>query len=315
MGLAASWRPQTRRTNEKHYGRWLAYLEDAGLLKPSETPAQRITQKAVARFYERLEATTASVSRASAIIGLKEMARVMAPDGDWRWLADTCNAVSSRARPIHKTHLNLMGSEEIFDGALKELDRLIAAKLESHQNQSWFRDALMMALLSARPLRIKNLMALTLNETVWRSTGGWHIEFRGDDVKNGRPISVKLPEALVRYMDLYVTGIRPRFVRGQDDNGLWVGLRGRRIVERSGYSQLVALSNRLFGKRINPHLYRACAATSLVLDSPGSALLSAALIGDSWGITKKHYLAAKRLEATRKVGAVIVLMSARDQPR
>ena len=89
----------TRKMIQTAYRRWLGFLAEHypdDLLKP---PADRITPDRVRAFIEHLSAEVRPTSVANAIDNLCYAARLIAPKGDWRWLAcDQGPPCCSRAR-------------------------------------------------------------------------------------------------------------------------------------------------------------------------------------------------------------------------
>jgi len=70
------------------------------------------------------------------------------------------------------------------------------------------------------------------------------------------------------------------------------------------YGRIMLVTGRLLGVRINPHSFRACAATTLANRSTDEALLAAPLLGHRYfATTERHYIRAQQLDASRKVHA------------
>ena len=66
------------------------------------------------------------------------------------------------------------------------------------------------------------------------------------------------------------------------------------------------MTERLLGVKINPHSFRACAATSLADRSSTDARLAAPLLGHRYfSTTERHYIRAQQIEASRKVHATL----------
>src|SRR5882757_6585863 len=73
QGLACDWRPQTRITNEKHYGGWIGFLRQVLILDGDASPESRITRTIVKEYLAFLQANMAPYSAMSAIVGLTQM--------------------------------------------------------------------------------------------------------------------------------------------------------------------------------------------------------------------------------------------------
>jgi len=67
-----------------------------------------------------------------------------------------------------------------------------------------FRDGLIIALLAARPLRLRNLTGLELERTMARRGDVWWINIPADETKTRAPIEVPWPEALTAALTTYL---------------------------------------------------------------------------------------------------------------
>lgn len=179
QGEAAHWRPATRRTNVQHYSRWLGYLEAIGALDPAAMPSDRITRERIRSYVAHLKERIAPRTVVSALVGLK----VMAPDESWRWLEDICNALNRTARPVTDKRSRMRDTGEIVRTAVAEMDRLLDGPLVTRLDRVAFRDSLMLALLAARPLRLKNFAALARGRHLVPVAQGWEIDIPGEETK------------------------------------------------------------------------------------------------------------------------------------
>ena len=71
----------------------------------------------------------------------------------------------------------------------------------------------MIALLAARPLRLANLVQLTLGRELVRRGEGWWIEIPGADTKTGAPLELPWPEELVPALEIYLATWRPQLAQ------------------------------------------------------------------------------------------------------
>ena len=179
-GAATHWRPATRRTNGQHYGRWLGYLVAIRALDPTAMPADRVTRERIRGYITHLEDRIAPRTVVSALVGLKELIKAMAPDGSWRWLAEICNAHNRMARPITDKRSRMRDTGEIVQTAVAEMDRLLMGPLVTRLDRVALRDSLMLALLAARPLRLKNFAALACGRHLIPVAEGWEIYIPGE---------------------------------------------------------------------------------------------------------------------------------------
>lgn len=308
QGPATHWRPATRRTNMQHYGRWLGYLASIGALDPTAMPSDRVTPDRIRGFVAHIKERIAPRTVVSTLVGLKVMIKAMAPEGSWRWLEDICNALNRTARPITDKRSRMRDTGEIVGTAVANMDRLLDGPLITRLDRVAFRDSLMLALLAARPLRLKNITALARGRNLFPVNKGWEIDIPGEETKTGQPSHFTVPELLVPYLEIYLERVRPTFLKGdtQEPNALWLGFQGQPLTDHSLYCRIIMITDRLLGHSINPHLLRDCAATTLSTKSPDDALTATALLGHrNFKTTERYYIRANQLEASRQVGMLI----------
>lgn len=100
--------------------------------------------------------------------------------------------------------------------------------------------------------------------------------------------------------------MRPSFRPAEGCDRLWLGFEGSPLTPHSIYGRIVLVTERLLGVAINPHSFRACAATSLADRSPADARRAAPLLGHRYfATTERHYIRAQQIEASRKVHATL----------
>ena len=165
-------RRATRRTNVQHYGRWLGYLLWTGELdrgrRSGRSGHPRDGSAPTTATSRRLVAPR---TRLSMLVGLKVMMQAMAPDRNWRWLQDACNRVQITAKPQHgQAARGCARRPRSLRPRSRNWSACPLARLSLKQALA-YRDALMLALLAARPLRVKNFTALELGRHLIRHGG------------------------------------------------------------------------------------------------------------------------------------------------
>jgi site-specific recombinase XerD len=229
----------------------------------------------------------------------------MAPERSWRWLQDACNRIQINAKPSRDKRKRMRPTAEIFAAALTELEQLPRTSLSLKQALT-YRDALMLALLAVRPLRVKNFAALELGRHLLSTEGGWLITIPADETKTRQPVSFELPEPLEPWFERYLSEVRPLFPHVAESSRLWLGKDGVMHDARSVYQRITKLTRRLLGTPINPHLLRDCAASSLAAVSADMARAAAPLLGHRhFSTTERYYIQADNLAASRRLGAVL----------
>lgn len=68
------------------------------------------------------------------------------------------------------------------------------------------------------------------------------------------------------------------------------------------FARISIVTERAFGKPINPHLFRDCAVTFVALDDPKHIGIAAPILGHTDPrTTERHYIQAQRIAAGRKL--------------
>lgn len=304
-GPAAHWAARTKQTNIQHYGRWLGWQVWSGQLITNTVPADRVTPKVVRAYHRHLTGLVAPRTVLSLLVGLKVTIAAMAPDRSWHWLQDLCNRVQRRAKPKTDKRSRIRPTGEIYVAALRELEVASSGTLSLHQAVH-YRDALILALMAAWPLRVRNATAIELGRHLIRINDRWLLTIPGEETKNHQPLEYFLPDDLCPWLEYYLATVRPVFPGAAQSNTLWLNQYGPVTSPRFLYLRVVKLTKRLFGVAINPHLLRDCAASSLALVSADMARAAAPLLGHRhFTTTERYYIQANDLEASRRLNEII----------
>ncbi len=306
LGPAAHWASATKRTNCQHYGRWLGYLMHYDLRALEQPPTERLTTTAIRAYVAYLRSELAPRTVVSSLVGLKVMMKAMAPQSDWRWLADACNALNRSSKPQNLKTPRMRPTGEIYATAIAELDRLLATPLTRRIDRVAYRDTLMLAMMAARPLRLKNFSNIRIGEHLLHEAGAWILLIPGEEVKNGQALEYALPNSLKQYLQVYLDRVRESFSNVYTGQTLWLEFLGAPLQYHSVYCRFILVTKRLLGVGINPHLLRDCAATSLSTVSPAAARSAAALLGHRYfSTTERYYVRANQLEANRTLNTIL----------
>ena len=113
-------------------------------------------------------------------------------------------------------------------------------------------------------------------------------------------------------MDFYVERVRPILARGRETARLWLNQYGDPMKDHGLYMQIVKVTERDFGHRINPHRFRDCVATTIAIEDPEQAQIIAPILGHrSLRTAERHYNQARQLEAARDYQAEILSLRRR----
>jgi integrase len=305
-GERARYAAASNRKTEKGYGRWLAWLQCRDLLDDRTPPAERITPERVCAYIADLSVFDASATILSRLQELHDAAAALDGSRDWHWIRQIAKRIrtrhqragSKRQRMVHVCDLLGLG-ETLMAGASKQS----TTRLRAMQ----FRDGLIIALLAARPLRLRNLAGLELERTLVPMGEGWWITVPPSETKTRTPIEAPWPAGLALDLDHYLREHRPvlcslrnRWTRPVA-NALWVSTHGSPMTRIAIYDVFTRRTAEAFGQPINPHLFRDCAATSIAIEDPEHVRIASQILGHrSTATTERYYNQAQAIDAARR---------------
>jgi integrase len=282
------------------------------MLDMVDAPAHRITLEHVRTYVPDLNAVVAPYTVLTHLRALYEMALVMDPGRDWKWIREVASRVRMRAAPVRRMRdrmvssleLLLLGKQLIADAPVQPTARL----------RGWmYRNGLIIALLAARPLRRRNLAGLRLDHTLVRRGAAWWINIPATETKTREPIEAPWPEALTPALEVYLNEHRPVLIKRVGrwsrpvGNALWVSTDGSPMRARTLYDMIVRRTAEAYGKPINPHLFRDCAATSIAIEDPVHVRIASQILGHrSSATTERYYNQAQAIDAARRYQDFIV---------
>jgi integrase/recombinase XerD len=314
-GRGSRWRPASRKRFQRDYGYWLSFLVESRV-DLQIPPAMRATPQRV-RDYLRTMADLSPTTRAMRVEGLSIIIRSAAPEIDMEWLREAQRRlyVIAKREPIKAKRLRVVASNMLYVAGIGlmekacEIDRLPSSRAMD------FRDGLMIALLALRPLRLTNYAGLRVGVHLHETSTGYRIDIPGSETKSGRPIELPVPDTLVVRMRCYLREHRRLLVGQPASDYLWIN-RSKRCFTPGHLSQHIAkLTERLVGVRVNPHLFRDCAATTIATIDPTHVRIIPAILGHAdLATSERHYNHARTLEAGRCYQAVIRQVRAEARP-
>jgi integrase/recombinase XerD len=305
-GPARHWAPATRKTNGKHYAQWLGWLEFHGLLDDCADPWRRASPDRISAYARELMEGRAPRTVASSAIGLKCVLIRMAPEEDWRWLRDLTNRFDAWAPSARESDMPALTARHLFRAAIAYLERNTGISFAKAADRKAYRDTLMIALLIACPIRVRNLAMMEVARHLTWQGDDWHLRFGTEETKTSQPIHLILPSALNSPLNTYINEVRLKYRRASESRRLWMGAKQAPLAENTIYQNLMHQTRIVFGEAINPHAFRTIAATFFAETSPADALRARPLLGHRDAkTTERHYISANQIEASRKVSKAI----------
>ena len=291
-GLGAHWRPKVQHLVMNRHGLWLASRRDRGHLDANALPAARITREHLLEYLEDLRARgLGSVTIAGYFRDLREAVRVMQPGADLSVLDHVLRRLDAAAAPSRDKRVRVVSPALLLDAAIAELTRLqkLQEQRPSRRTAGRFRDALIIAFLATRPLRLANLTAIEVGKHMTKEGTVYWCRFAGPETKEGQPLDFPMPKALTIWLDHYLAVHRPLLLRGGNSNKLWISTRSKPMVDNTVYCRVTHTTKQLIGKPINPHLFRDCVATFIAEQMPEEVKIIARILGHATLATAEDY--------------------------
>lgn len=312
-GKAAHWAAPTKLQVQKGYGKWL-FFQNMGTdttCSALHKPSERISEATLRAYLAWLkDQGLASQTIASRITDLTEALRVMEPEANLDLLRTLCTTLQGQAEPSRNKHARIRAPREIWKAC--EAFMLGIARSESpltHPIASRYRDAMILGILTHRPLRRRNIASLALGVHLTQDAGKWYCTIPHTETKDGRSIEFALPEdaGFAACFSYYLQAVRQKLLklRPIDEDALhtltgplWVSTRGRILTDHALYYAVTRISKELLGKSIYPHLLRDCAASAMSSDAPEYILAASRILGhSSLKTTLSHYEQSSMLAA------------------
>jgi integrase/recombinase XerD len=303
----AHWADPTEASMRRCYGRWLDHLalhDPAALALP---PGWRVTPERVRRYLAALPNRLSPATRASLINGLLIAVRGLAPRRDLDWLQAVVTRLKARAEAVSIGEAGIAHPRQLYRIGCELMASAQRGTLPTnHRPALVFRDGLIIALLAARPLRLRSMATLAPGTSVLVSGKAVRILLRPELNKTGRILEWRLPAPLAEAMLTYLAQYRPLLQPDPPLDALWLSEQ-RRALSAAGIRAIVMKHTRTrLGAAICPHRFRTAAFTAIALDDPEHVTTGVVLLGHSRIETgERHYNLARTDQAVRRHGEVV----------
>jgi site-specific recombinase XerD len=143
-------------------------------------------------------------------------------------------------------------------------------------------------------------MALELGRTLVKDGATWSFDIPAAEAKQRRLHLAVLPEWCSHCITSYVDHYRTVFPNAHLTNRLWLTRYGQPLSANGLYRRVCQRTRAAFGKRINPHLFRSCLATSTAVHHGANIGLAITVLGhQNSKVRERHYDQAKMIDAVR----------------
>lgn len=315
MGAGYRWRSETREKYRKGYGRWLTFLLTNGLLDPNEEPEARVTPERVRLFVQELtQQNVASWTRSGRLAELQSVITAFAPSQDFAWLNRAARYHERTAVDQRQKLPRLQPTHIILQWALNRM----AMIRRNPPKRDWagaYRDALIVGLLAACPVRLANLTMIEAGRHLIRINKAYHLRFASIETKTGHALDLPVLDALTEPLNHYLDAVRPVLLGEVDHPQLWITRYGQPMSKKMMHLAITRTTERAFGRSINPHLFRDCAATFVALEDPEHIGIAGPLLGHvDHRTTERHYIQANQVIAGRRLNQSVARLRKRLCP-
>lgn len=257
------------------------------------------------RYVALLRSTLASKTALGYVDQLGRLARLLYPDSDWKFVQTTVRQLQRNVRPFRDIRTRCRPSIELY-----QLGSTLIEKSEGRTNPIGrareFRNGLIIAFLAARPLRIRNLSMIAVNQHLQLWGERYWLHFDRDETKGDRDLDFPWPEPLNGALSTYLQVYRPVLIDQSGSESHVAGLLW--AMGRAGLYEMISTQTaRWFRQPVNPQSFRHAAATSTAIEDPEHVGIVTTILGhSSFRIAEKYYNMATSIDAARRYQKCIV---------
>ena len=295
----AKWSAVQRQTAARHYGLWLRFLEATEPAPLAQLPGERMTATRLGRYFARRHGEVSVTSLAKYVGDLYGVMLSLAPAQDWAWLKQMRRLVTAHAKHQPPKAKALTHASELLRVGQELIEAAFAGTDKIHDPIA-FRDGLIILMLILVPVRITQFSLIRLDQhLVWSEQGEPLLRWEARETKTRREATHPLPPELVEVLRLYISDVRPVLLNKAASptatNALWIGVSGQPISAQVLRKVIETRTKTTLGYAVNPHAFRASAASSYAIENPTRAREASALLDHADPkTTERYYLLGQR---------------------
>lgn len=307
-GAASRMKTITRDDLARRYGYFLSHIENTGGLDLIAEASAYVTRANVESYLTDLRARVNSVTVYSSIYKMRRAAQLIAPDRDLTWLIEIEKDLALVMQPRSKLD-RLVSTKILIEAGMTLMQEAETAKRRSPLARArQFRDGLMVALLAACPIRLKNFSMLEIGRTFMSVNGSWWIVLPASETKEYRADERAVPDFLTQWVDYYLATHRPVLARIDDaPASLWLSSNDGSALTYLSVEKIISHATlATVGIDVSPHLFRTAAASTAASHGGQSPHLASALLHHTHpAVTEEHYNRASSFTAAQTYANLI----------
>jgi site-specific recombinase XerD len=309
-GEASRYADVSRNDFVNRYGAFLGFLQRSGCLDLSASAAAQVTPTMVDSYLADLNSRVSSVAVWNAIYKLRMAARLLDPKADFAWLAEIEKDLALVMEPRSKFDRVVL-SQHLMQAGLTLIVEAKQYAKSPFQRAKGIRNGLIIALMAAAPIRVKNYTALDIGTSFKEVDDTWWIIVPRRDTKTNGGEERPVPDYLNTAIDLYLKQSRPILIGKQaPTTALWISSRtGQRFTTKNLGTLISKITLQTIGVDVSPHLFRTAAATTLAVYAGDKPHLASAVLGHSdKRVADDHYKRASTVQAALQYAAIVQQM-------
>jgi integrase len=299
------------------YGLYLDFLQRNGRLDAALGAMSLVTPDNVNEFIVELQARVRSVTVWNSVYKLRRAAELIAPGGDFGWLAEIEKDIALVMIPRSKAD-RLVLTERLVEAGLVLIKEAETYGKTALARAVGVRNGLLIALLALHPIRKKNFSALAIADTFVNVDGRWWLYVPADDTKSNLVDQREVPEFMTEAVNKYLNIHRTVLNRGNSAQpALWISsTTGRQMTAKNLGTLISKLTRETIGVDVSPHLFRTAGASTAAVYGGKYPHLGSVLLGHrDPGVAEEHYNRATSLEAGNTYAAITAAYRSRPKPR
>src|SRR5262252_3841653 len=307
-GAASHMKNITRSDLARRYGYFLDHVQRTEGLDLNAPAAALVIPDRVDRYIAELTARVGSVTLHGSIYKLRRMAQLLAGDRDFTWLTEIEKDLALVMQPKSKFGRLVYSNVIIEAGMALMAEADVATHRSPMARARQFRSGLMMALLGAHPIRLKNFSSLQIGRSFVKVNDTWWIVLAAAETKERKPDERPVVFYLTPWIDRYLSTHRPVLSRADEPPAsLWLSSNDGGPMTYSGVENVISNTTlATIGIDISPHLFRtAGASTAAVYAKAHPHLASALLHHTDPRVTEEHYNRATSISAAQSYASLI----------
>ena len=242
---------------------------------------------------------------------LKMVLKRLAPNLDtnyFDWLVSTIRweIVRERSTPISTKAIFQIGVEAM------EQAKIDICHWERHHRSRGvpglpfldYRNGLLIATLALIPLRIDNMLMLSIGSTfreIDGNVGGYRIDILGISTKNGSHIPPDVPRQLNAFIALWLNFYRLELMPTSRELSFWLTIKGAPLGYQGARDAIMSTVQKACGQPLRPHQVRHAAANAITLQGKSKKVIATLLQHESPETASRHYAS---VEGPRETGVL-----------